>query len=215
LLTLVTCHDTTPVNLKVTIARWLSDQPQPGWVEVRFSDTSGREWTLEDKPPIFSARSFVATDLPIEGVVQCTVRALRLDSQARDVATVQASVDAPDGTSTFDVFREQLEGPPSPEESRVLDRYGWLSQFDRDTLRLASKVAREHDPAINERGAEPIFADDFPVAIEASGGQQPSSVRMTWLKLARKLPPERGRVAGKPFWLRSDIQRWVSRGRSA
>ena len=203
------------MNLKVSIAQWLSDEPQPGWVVVRFSDASGREWTLEDKPPIFTARSFVAADLPIDGVVKCVVRALRLDSQARDVATIQSSVGAPDGTSTFDVFREQLEGPPSPDESRVLNRYGWLSQFDRDTLRLACKVAREHDPAVNDRGGEPIFAADIPVAIEAAGGRQPSSVRMTLLKLGGKLPPDRGRVGGKPFWLRSDIQRWLSSGRNA
>jgi len=215
LLSLVTCQDITPVNLNVSIARWLSDEPQPDWVEVRFTDASGRTWTLEDKPPIFTARSFAAADLPLEGVVECVVRALRLDSLARDVATIQSPVDAPDDTFLFDVFREQLEGPPSPEESKVLDRYGWLSQFDRDTLRLASKVAREHDPAINDRGAEPIFAAELPVAIEAAGGRQPSRVRMIWLKLARKLPPDRGRVGGKPFWLRSDIQRWVSGGRSA
>lgn len=202
----------TPMNLKVSIARWLSDEPQPGWVEARFTDASGRAWTLEDKPPIFTARSFVAADLPVEGVVECGVRALRLDAQARDVATIQPSVDAPDGTALFDVFREQLEGPQSAAESRVLDRYSWLSQFDRETLRLATNVAHEHDPAINDRGAEPIFADDLPAAIEAAGGSQPSSMRMTWLKYSGKLPPDRGRVGGKPFWLRSDIQRWVARG---
>jgi hypothetical protein len=33
--------------------RWVSEEPQPGWVEVRMTDAFGREWIFLDKPAIF------------------------------------------------------------------------------------------------------------------------------------------------------------------
>jgi hypothetical protein len=33
--------------------RWISDEPQPGWIEVEFIDADGRRWLVHDKPPMF------------------------------------------------------------------------------------------------------------------------------------------------------------------
>jgi hypothetical protein len=41
-------------GVRATALRWVSDEPQPGWVEVEFIDADGRRWLVHDKPPIFA-----------------------------------------------------------------------------------------------------------------------------------------------------------------
>ena len=41
--------------IRPTDSRWISDQPQPGWVELDFVDAQGRLWTVADKSAVFSS----------------------------------------------------------------------------------------------------------------------------------------------------------------
>ena len=100
--------------------------------------------------------------------------------------------------------------PSDPSEVRQRPQ---LSDFDRDTVTVAINLARQHDPTLTEVDAQPIFLADVPgIVLEATG----RSLSPTWLRLLRlsgKLPRDRGRVAGKPFWLRRDVIAWASERR--
>jgi hypothetical protein len=194
----------------VSVVRWLSDEPQPGWVEARFTDASGRQWRIEDKPPIFSDRTMRADDLPAAGSVGCSVKSVHLDAKLRLVAVIRVNLaQATDGSSEFQVLADQLAGEPSQDENQKLNRYRWLAEIDRDTLQVAIKVARDHDPTLDDEGVEPVFADDVPGVIESATGSLRSGGRLAWLRLRHRLPTDRGRVAGKPFWFRRDLRRWA------
>ena len=91
--------------------RWVSDEPQPGWVEVQCVDALGRTWSFFDKPPIFSESAHWSESamFPIETTVEC--RVLSPASSGADTAAVRiASIwgDAADGTNEFEVLPESL-----------------------------------------------------------------------------------------------------------
>jgi hypothetical protein len=87
----------------------------------------------------------------------------------------------------------------------------YLTDFDRDTLEVAIKLARDHDPTLTVDDAEPVFTADVPGVVLAATGQSPSSSRIKLLRLFGRLPQDRGRVAGEPFWMKRDIVRWASK----
>lgn len=62
---------------RAAAVRWVSDEPQPGWVEVILTDASGRKHSIFDKPPLFDAANRVRPDsaYPIEVDLQCDVEA--------------------------------------------------------------------------------------------------------------------------------------------
>ena len=37
--------------LRIQITKWLSYEPQPGFVEAEFTDARGRTWTFHEKTP--------------------------------------------------------------------------------------------------------------------------------------------------------------------
>ncbi len=56
--------------------RWVSDEPQPGWVEVELRDANGAVHSLFDKPPIFESASVDLrrdSPYPVPVEVQCRV----------------------------------------------------------------------------------------------------------------------------------------------
>jgi hypothetical protein len=85
-----------------------------------------------------------------------------------------------------------------------------LTEFDRDTLEVATKLAREHDPSLTEDDAQPVFLSDFPKLYEEATGRSLSMPRLALLRLSMKLPQDRGRVGGEPFWIRRDVATWAS-----
>jgi hypothetical protein len=87
---------------------------------------------------------------------------------------------------------------------------GHLTEFDLDVLKVAMKVARDHDPTLSEDDVEPVFLDDFPETVLKATGRRISTVNLRWLQLRGKLPTDRGRVAGKPFWMRCDVVKWAA-----
>ena len=86
-----------------------------------------------------------------------------------------------------------------------------LSDFDRDTLQVSIKLAREHDPTLTEDDAQPVFLADFPSIVQQATGRSLSIRWLKLLRLSRKLPLDRGRVAGEQFWMRRDVVTWASK----
>ena len=78
-------------------------------------------------------------------------------------------------------------------------------------LELAIKLARDHDPTLTPDDAEPVFTADVPGVVVAATGQSLSSSRIKLLRFFGRLPEDRGRVAGEPFWMKRDIVRWATK----
>jgi hypothetical protein len=100
-------------EVSVQIVRWVDDNPQPGVVEARLRDVSGREWVFVDKWPIFAEEDLEAeSNYPRPGVMRCEVVASGRDDRRREVHTIDTSrpdgVEAEGGESRFDVLAEQI-----------------------------------------------------------------------------------------------------------
>jgi len=89
-----------------------------------------------------------------------------------------------------------------------------LSEFDRDVLNVAIKAFREHDPSLSENDAKAVFLQDWPVIVQGAGGKPIRMLELRIRLLRGRLPTDRGRVAGKPFWLRRDVVRWAESTRT-
>jgi hypothetical protein len=98
-------------TLRCQIVRWVSDEPQPGWVEARIHDVHGREWVFFDKPPIFTSELVTAmTALPVDGQLRCELRGRNaLANGRRSVLVTAIDCDAEDGTSDFEVDEASVE----------------------------------------------------------------------------------------------------------
>jgi hypothetical protein len=56
------------------ITRFVSAEPQPGWVEAVLTDAGGRRWLFHDKPPIFKLGAVGPSDMyPLAGWLRCNV----------------------------------------------------------------------------------------------------------------------------------------------
>jgi hypothetical protein len=87
---------------------------------------------------------------------------------------------------------------------------GHLTEFDLDVLKVAIKVARDHDPTLTDDDVQPVFLDDFPEIVLNATGRRISKTNLKLLQLRGKLPTDWGRVAGKPFWMRREVVRWAA-----
>jgi hypothetical protein len=77
--------------VRATVLRWISDEPQPGWIEVEFSDGDGRRWLVHDKPPIFvepPGRFSAATSYPVPTLIPCQVLGRELSRDGEELVTV-------------------------------------------------------------------------------------------------------------------------------
>jgi hypothetical protein len=89
-------------ELRCVAVRWVSDEPQPGWVEVLLTDTDGRTWQFFDKPPIFDATGRLTSSSTFPAPVVMRVRVI----EEGDPMTV--STHEPDGIASEEgqtVFR--------------------------------------------------------------------------------------------------------------
>lgn len=93
-----------------SITRWVSDEPQPGLVECRFTDVSGRECVFIDKDPIFTKAILTADSrYPQPGVVLCEIILRSRDHGGRDVADIKTIwSESPNEERHFRVFAAQL-----------------------------------------------------------------------------------------------------------
>ncbi|MGO1076179.1 hypothetical protein [Inquilinus sp. CA228] len=98
--------------IRVQIIRWVDDH-QPGFVECRFTDRSGRDWMIIEKLPIVSdAQLDQNSSYPQQGSIPCTVVSRIRDQSGREVAEVDIAapvfVEAVDGETLFQVFVDDL-----------------------------------------------------------------------------------------------------------
>ncbi|GLV88532.1 hypothetical protein Slala03_82210 [Streptomyces lavendulae subsp. lavendulae] len=101
------------VFLRCEAVRWVGDEPQPGLVEVRFTDAHQQQWAFIDKWPIFTAGDDLApgSHYPVEVGILCDV--LNTGNTADTSGTFRISVapwglESPEGRIEFDVRADQL-----------------------------------------------------------------------------------------------------------
>lgn len=99
-------------GVHATALRWISDEPQPGWVEVEFVDADGRRWLVHDKPPIFAEppNGFLLTSsYPMPTLIPCDVVSRQPSPDGRDLVTVVLrDTEATTGESRFEVAASAL-----------------------------------------------------------------------------------------------------------
>ena len=101
------------IGVRVSITRYLSDEPQPGIVGCEFSDAHGRLWKLVEKTAIVSAEDLDAqTSYPRPGVIACEIIGQRRNEAGREIILIDTerpwSVESVDGSTRFEVARTSL-----------------------------------------------------------------------------------------------------------
>ena len=99
------------------IVRWVSDEPQPGIVEVQLTDAYGRCWSFLDKVAIFDADGSAGADsvYPVASVIACEVLGTSVADDGREIVSITTlrswGVESTDGQSEFHVAADQLIEP--------------------------------------------------------------------------------------------------------
>lgn len=76
-------------GVRMTIVRYVSDDPQPGLVEVRLVDAHGRAWLFHEKTAVVSAEPLWADSAyPREVIVRVRVAARTADARGHGLARV-------------------------------------------------------------------------------------------------------------------------------
>jgi hypothetical protein len=95
-------------GLKVTIVRYVSDDPQPGIVECQFQDAYGRRWSVIEKTYVVSGEELDANSVyPQRGVTACKIVERFSDAAGREVIRIN-TVESVEGVTQFDVLPESL-----------------------------------------------------------------------------------------------------------
>lgn len=63
-------------DLRATATRWVADEPQPGIIEVQFTDYHGRVVTIHEKSAVISGELLPTTDYPVEVRLLCEIIAV-------------------------------------------------------------------------------------------------------------------------------------------
>jgi hypothetical protein len=91
------------------VVRWVDDEPQPGWVEARFTDALGQGWSFFDKPPIFGVDVSSSTDFPVAAMIRCEVLGPSEKNPGERFLEIQLfDGEADDGTVRFHVRPDQI-----------------------------------------------------------------------------------------------------------
>lgn len=89
-------------RVKCEVVRWVSNEPQPGWVEGKLVDAQGATWRFFDKPPIFTSEAIDAsTELPVDGKLRCRIVDEHVSGDRAQVEVETIDVDADDGQNHF------------------------------------------------------------------------------------------------------------------
>ena len=95
-------------GIKVSIVRYISDDPQPGVVECQFQDAYGHRWSFIEKTLVVSVEQLDAHSVyPQRGVTPCQIVQRFLDPAGREVIRINA-VESVEGVTQFDVLPETL-----------------------------------------------------------------------------------------------------------
>lgn len=133
-------------SLLLTVVRWVSDEPQPGWVEAKFIDAAGETWTFFDKPPIFEAPGTVpltaSTDYPVEVAMPVIVHSSRPGEDGRIVTVSLPWGSAYDSAQDrFEVHARDLISDP-PDDSWQPDCWSEWSAKRRTLWRREQQAER-------------------------------------------------------------------------
>src|SRR5438034_5982833 len=101
------------VKVRVTITRYVSDEPQPGLIECQLVDAHGRRWSFVDKTAIFSTDYLDAkSPYPQPGVIAGEVVGRCRDAAGREVVQIDterpSGIESVEGATRFEVFAESL-----------------------------------------------------------------------------------------------------------
>jgi len=102
------------LGIKVTIVRYISDEPQPGIVEFQLEDAHGRRWSFVEKTAaiVSSEHLDAQTTYPQRGVVAGEVIHRSIDAAGREVIRINTErpwrVESVEGVTQFEVFPESL-----------------------------------------------------------------------------------------------------------
>jgi hypothetical protein len=101
------------IGVRVSITRYLGDEPQPGIVECEFIDAHGRCWRFVQKTAIISAGQLDGhTHYPQFGVIACEIISQRRDENGREIICVDSErpwgVESVDAVTRFEVLRNVL-----------------------------------------------------------------------------------------------------------
>jgi hypothetical protein len=101
------------IGVRVSITRYVSDEPQPGIVECEFFDAHGRRWNFVEKTAIVSAEYLdVRTSYPQPGVIACEITGRNRDAAGREIILVDTQrpwcVESVDGSMQFEVLPASL-----------------------------------------------------------------------------------------------------------
>jgi len=95
-------------GMKVSIVRYISDDPQPGIVECQFQDAYGRRWSFIEKTLVVSMEQLDAHSVyPQRGVTACKIVQRFPDATGREVIRVN-TVESVEGVTQFDVLPGSL-----------------------------------------------------------------------------------------------------------
>src|SRR5687768_6765448 len=97
------------LGIKVVIARYVSDEPQPGVVECHLDDVCGRRWSFIEKTAVVSCENLDArTAYPREGVIAGEVMERLPDPGGREIIRFDTTrpwdVESVEGETRFDVL---------------------------------------------------------------------------------------------------------------
>ncbi len=98
------------IGAKVSVTRWVSDDPQPGIVECELQDVRNRRWKFIDKCSMFENIDIGPdTIYPQPGFILCVVEGRSMDAAERDVISIESRGPCSlDGESRFRVFPSDL-----------------------------------------------------------------------------------------------------------
>ena len=101
------------IGVRISITHYISDEPQPGIVECKFSDAHGRQWSFVEKTAIVSAEHLNAqTSYPQPGVIACEIVGRSRDSTGREIILIDTElpwgVESVDGSNRFEVLPASL-----------------------------------------------------------------------------------------------------------
>jgi hypothetical protein len=99
--------------VKVTITRYVSDEPQPGIVECELHDAHGHRWYFIEKTAVVSSDDLDAnTVYPQPGVIAAEVVQRSRDATGREIFRIDTvrpfGVESVDGVTQFEVLQESL-----------------------------------------------------------------------------------------------------------
>ncbi|MFF4392542.1 MULTISPECIES: hypothetical protein [unclassified Streptomyces] len=101
------------VFLRCEAVRWVDDEPQPGLVEVRFTDAHHQQWAFIDKWPVFSGGDDLAPDsrYPVEVGILCDILTTSNTADTSDTVKISVTpwgIESLEGRVEFEVRADQL-----------------------------------------------------------------------------------------------------------